>query len=78
VAQSAVVWTLHARQDLLSALRYLVQEAKSPQAAEALFERVEAAAASLCEFPREAGSRNLGRLAEKSSSKAIGSWTFRG
>jgi toxin ParE1/3/4 len=51
VAQPAVAWTLHARQDLLSALRYLVQEAKSHQAAEVLLERVEAAAAALREFP---------------------------
>ena len=51
MAGSVVAWTFPARQDLFNALRYLVQEAKSPQAAATLLERLEAAAASLRQFP---------------------------
>jgi toxin ParE1/3/4 len=54
VAPALVAWTLPARQDLLKAIEYVVQQ--SPPAAERLLNRLETAAASL------AGSPNRGRI----------------
>ena len=47
MARPPVVWTLPAREDFLQARRYLVEEAKVPQAATKLFEDIDTAAASL-------------------------------
>jgi len=72
VAGSVVAWTFPARQDLFNALRYLVQEAKSPQAAATLLERLEAAAASLRQFPERGRVVPELGLAGSSWWKAIG------
>ena len=49
MAPAFVAWTLPARQDLLNAIEYVVQQ--SAPAAERLLNRLEAAAASLTESP---------------------------
>lgn len=54
MAPAIVAWTLPARQDLLKTIHYLVEQ--SPASAERLLNRLEAAAASLAEFP------NRGRI----------------
>ena len=49
MAPALVAWTLPARQDLLNAIEYVVQQ--SAPAAERLLNRLETAAASLTESP---------------------------
>jgi len=51
VAPKAVVWTRHARQDLLNSLSYLVHEVLAPAAAARLLDELEAAASSLATLP---------------------------
>lgn len=51
MARTPVTWTALAREDLLNAVQYLAQEAKTKPAAANLLERLEAAAASLSAFP---------------------------
>jgi plasmid stabilization system protein ParE len=51
VAPRAVVWTRLAREDLLSALRYLAVEREAPDAAGRLLDELEAAVSSLSDLP---------------------------
>ena len=51
MAPAALAWTEPAKQDLRAAVEYLAREAQAPLAAARLLDRIEAAAASLSEFP---------------------------
>ena len=52
MARTPVAWTLPARQDLLRAVEYLVQEAEAPRAAADLIDSAERAAIALGEYPQ--------------------------
>jgi plasmid stabilization system protein ParE len=65
MARSPVVWTLPARRDLQNAVEYLARDAEAPAAALRLLEDLDAAAASLGDFPnRDASFQSSVRPAE--------------